>query len=63
MGKEVYAIKKIMIKDGKKMHVFVTDNHSEVLETTHKNIAEKMVEVFNANTDNGCEYELITIGK
>tara|TARA_B110000211_G_C14062285_1_gene546097 strand:+ start:960 stop:1157 length:198 start_codon:yes stop_codon:yes gene_type:complete len=63
MNKAVYTIKKTMIKDGKKMHVFVTDNHSEILEILHQNIADKMVEVFNANTDNGCVYEVITIGK
>jgi hypothetical protein len=39
----------------------MTDNHSEILELSHKNIADKMAEVMNANTDNGCHYEVIEI--
>jgi hypothetical protein len=46
---------------GKKIHVLMTDNHSEILELSHKNIADKMAEVMNANTDNGCSYEVIEI--
>lgn len=63
MSKAVYVIKKTMVTNGKKAHVFVTDGSSEVLEMPYKNIAVKMVEVFNANTDSGCNYEVITIGK
>ncbi len=63
MGKEVYVIKKTLIKDGKKTHVFMTDGASEVLEMKHKNVADKMCEVLNVNTDSGCSYEVITIGK
>ena len=62
MSKEVYAIKKTLTTNGKKSHVFVTDG-SEILEMKYKNIAEKMVEVFNENTDSGCSYEVITIGR
>ena len=51
-----------MRNNGKKSHVFVTDGSSEVLEIPHKNIADKMVEVFNDNTDSGCSYKVITIG-
>jgi hypothetical protein len=61
MSKEVYVIKKTMIKDGRKTHVFLTDGVSEVLEMKHKNVADKMCEVMNANTDSGCSYEVITI--
>jgi hypothetical protein len=39
----------------------MTDNHSEILELPHKNIADKMAEVMNANTDSGCHYEVIEI--
>jgi len=60
--KRVYAIKKTLIKDGKKQYIFLTDGQSEILETSNKNIAEKLVSVLNENTDNGCKYELITIG-
>jgi len=48
-------------KNGKKIHVLMTDNHSEILELPYENIANKMVDVMNANTDNGCIYEVITI--
>lgn len=64
MGKEVYAVKKTMVNaNGKKVHILLTDGHSEILETKNKNIVDKMVEVLNENTDNGCKYEVITIGK
>ena len=33
------------------------------VETNNKNVAKKLVEVLNENSDNGCKYELITIGK
>lgn len=63
-NKQVYSIKKTLIKaDGKKQHIFLTDGHSEILETSNKNVAKKLVEVLNENSDNGCKYELITIGK
>jgi len=63
MEKEVYAVKKTMIQGGKKIHILLTDGQSEILETKNKNVVDKMVEVLNANTDNGCLYEVITIGK
>jgi hypothetical protein len=63
MSKTSYVIKKTLVKDGKKSHVFMTDGASEVLEMKHKNVADKMCEVMNANTDSGCSYEVITIGK
>ena len=62
MSKNVYALKKTMVDmKGKKIHVLMTDNYSEILELSHKNIADKMAEVMNANTDNGCSYEVIEI--
>lgn len=62
MSKNVYTLKKTMVDmKGKKIHVLMTDNHSEILELSHKNIADKMAEVMNANTDNGCHYEVIEI--
>lgn len=64
VDKKVYAIKKTIIKaNGKKQHIFLTNGHSEILETSNKNVANKLVEVLNENSDNGCRYELITIGK
>ena len=63
MAKTVYVIKKTMVKDDKKTHVFMTDGASEVLELKEKEIADKLCEVMNANTDSGCSYEVITIGK
>jgi hypothetical protein len=59
---ELYIIKKTLIKDGKKSHVFVTDGYSEVLEIKHRNIAEKFCEVMNDNSDSGCSYEVIPVG-
>ena len=56
-----YAIKKRMVNHGRTSHVLLTDGYSEVLELKHKNIAEKMVEVLNANSDSGWTYEIIEI--
>jgi hypothetical protein len=62
MSKIVYVIKKIMVDaDGKKMHVLMTDNHSEILELTQKSMANKMAEIMNANSDSGWFYEVIEI--
>jgi Mg-chelatase subunit ChlD len=60
-----YLIKKKMTdNNGKVTYVLLTDGQSEILEFREKDKdkAEKMVEVLNANTDNGCEYELIKTG-
>ena len=46
---------------GKKTHVLLNDGNSEILEIPHKNIAEKMVEVLNENSDSGWEYEIVKI--
>ena len=62
MSKNMYVIKKTMINvEGKRVHVLMTDNHSEILELPYKNIAQKMAEVMNANTDSGWCYEVIEI--
>jgi Mg-chelatase subunit ChlD len=61
-----YLIKKKMTnEDGKVVHVLLTDGSSEILEykEKEKDKAEKMVEVLNANSDSGWEYELIETGK
>lgn len=47
--------------NGKKTHVLLTDGMSEVMEIPHKNIAEKMVDVLNENSDSGWVYELVEI--
>lgn len=59
-----YCIKKRMVINGVTTYILLNDGHSEVLEYSenNKSIGEKFVEVLNANTDNGCSYELIQIG-
>lgn len=60
--KSVYAIKKIMtLPNGKKSHVLLTDNHSEILELTHKNIAINLASLMQENSDSGWTYEVIEI--
>jgi hypothetical protein len=60
--KTSYVIKKMMVDaKGKKTHVLLNDGNSEILEIPHKNIAEKMVEVLNENSDSGWVYEIIEI--
>jgi hypothetical protein len=63
IDKKAYVIKKTIIARGKKQHVFLTDGQSEVLEIASINIAKKLVDVLNENSDNFCSYKLITIGK
>jgi len=58
----IYIIKKTLTKNGKKTHVFLTNGHSEVLEMTQENVANKLAEVMNENSDSGCSYEVLTIG-
>jgi hypothetical protein len=58
-----YLIKKKMIdRTGSVQHVLLTDGQSQIWELTDKENAEEIVRVLNANTDSGCEYELITTG-
>jgi hypothetical protein len=58
----IYVIKKTLInKNGKKNHVFLTNGYSEVLEIPQVNVANKLVEVMNENSDNGCSYEVLPI--
>lgn len=60
-----YSIKKKMTNEhGRVVHVLLTDGSSEILEFKEKDKdkAEKIVEVMNANTDSGWEYELIKTG-
>jgi hypothetical protein len=58
----VYAIKKTMVDNkGKKTHVLLTDGSSQIMELKHENIAKKMVEVFNENSDSGWVYEIVEI--
>ena len=60
-----YLIKKKMVNEhGKVLHVLLTNGSSEILEFNEddKEKADKMVEVLNANTDSGWEYELIETG-
>jgi len=57
-----YVIKKIMVNTrGKKTHVLLTDGNSEILELSHKNIAERMAKVLNENSDSGWVYEVVSI--
>ena len=57
----IYVIKKTLIKSGKKSHVFLTNGYSEVLEIPQVNVANKLAEVMNENSDNGCSYEVLSI--
>lgn len=58
----IYVIKKTFIKENKKRYVFLTNGHSEILEVSEDE-ANKLVDVLNENSDNGCEYEVLPIMK
>mgnify|MGYP001159646371 FL=1 len=54
-----YNILKIMTdKDGKTIHVLLTNGLSEILFIKNQKQAISMVNMFNANTDSGWRYEL-----
>jgi|TARA_B100001094_G_C17926244_1_gene668423 hypothetical protein len=62
MNDESYMIKKShREKTGKDVHVFMTDGHSQVLDSKDAVYMKNLVEILNENTDNGCFYELITV--
>jgi|TARA_R110000782_G_scaffold258212_1_gene347810 serine/threonine protein phosphatase PrpC len=54
-----YNIVKIMTnKEGKSIHVLLTDGLSEILEVKELKQALKTIEIFNQNTDSGWRYEV-----
>ncbi len=59
----MYLIKKKMVNQttGKTTHVLLTNGHSEILEIPHQNVADKLAEVMNANSDSGHSYEVIDV--
>jgi hypothetical protein len=60
----MYLIRKTIERVGKnKQHVLMTNGHSEILEIQHENIATKLVEVMNENSDDNCSYELVPVNK
>jgi len=62
MENEVYVIKKVMVlPNGKKNHIFMTNGDSEVLEMDNKDDAKKLVKILNENSDSGWVYELVVI--
>jgi len=61
MNNESYMIKKIFNNSGKKTHVLMTNGTSEILESKKKDKIEEIIKILNDNTDNGCQYEIITI--
>ena len=62
MNDESYMIKKTQRdQTGKKLHVFMTDGQSQILESQDIVRMKNLVDILNNNTDNGCEYELIIV--
>lgn len=55
--KKSYCIlKKMESRLGKPQHVILVDGESEIREWDNKEDADKVAELFNANTDSGYEY-------
>ena len=59
----MYLIKKKMVNEqtGKTSYVLLTNGHSEILEISNKNEADKLCEVMNVNSDSGHTYEVIGV--
>tara|TARA_R100000664_G_C2746669_1_gene134303 strand:+ start:370 stop:582 length:213 start_codon:yes stop_codon:yes gene_type:complete len=51
-------IKKMKDKNGKTVHILMTDGLSQILELKSEKKAKKMIKVFNENSDSGWVYEL-----
>ena len=56
-----YQIKKIMVLNGRKLHVLLLNSINEVFETDSIDEASKLCVILNTNTDSGWRYEIITI--
>lgn len=56
MEAKVYNINKKLING---QQVLMSNTHSEILEISQKIVAQNLVDVMNANTDNGCIYTLV----
>lgn len=55
--KDAYIIVKVLTKPGgKPQHVFLVDNHNEILEFDTKEEAQKVADLFETNSENGWEY-------
>lgn len=60
----MFLIKKtIQKKDEKKIHVLMTNGHSEILEIHDEKEANDLVNVMNDNADEHTSYELIDVNK
>jgi len=58
----MFLIKKRMEnKNGKVHYVLLTNGHSEILEIPHENVANKLCDVMNENSDSGHSYEVIDV--
>jgi len=54
--KSFCIIKKMKVNNGKTQHVILVDSSSEIREWANREEADKVAELFNANTDSGYEY-------
>lgn len=62
MVEKIYTIKKRMLLDnGKIIHVLLTNGQSEILEIEDKREAERLVEILNINSDSGWIYSLFPL--
>ena len=59
----MFLIKKKMVnnKTGNITHVLLNNGHSEILEIPHENVANKLCEEMNENSDSGHSYEVINV--
>ena len=59
----MFLIKKTMVNQatGKTTHVLMTNGQSEILEIPQDNVAHKLCEVMNENSDSGHSYEVIDV--
>ncbi len=55
----MFLIKKTIVKEGKESHVLMTNGHSEILEIPHENVAKKLCDIMNENSDSGHFYDVI----
>tara|TARA_R110000803_G_scaffold5996_2_gene19677 strand:- start:3297 stop:3491 length:195 start_codon:yes stop_codon:yes gene_type:complete len=63
MSNKSYQIKKVLVVEGKILHVLLLNPYDEVFETDSHEEVLKMCEIFNRNSDSGWKYEIVSILK
>lgn len=60
----MFLIKKTIVRENaNNTEVFMTNGYSAILKIKQENVATKLVNVMNENSDSNCTYKLVPIAK